>query len=80
LALLGSAIGLDRQSANRPAGIRTHALVGVGAALFAAASILILVEAALTESGRGDPVRIPPAIIAGTSTASRATDLPDSET
>jgi putative Mg2+ transporter-C (MgtC) family protein len=40
--LFGGAIGWDREAMDKPAGVRTHALVGAGAALFIAASILIL--------------------------------------
>lgn len=63
-ALLGGLIGWDREAANKPAGIRTHMLVALGAALFAGASILILGEAWQAE-GRGDAVRIPAAIVTG---------------
>lgn len=35
VVLIGSAIGVDREIKNRPAGMRTHVLVGVGAALIA---------------------------------------------
>ena len=38
-SLLGAGIGYQREQAHKPAGIRTHALIGVGAALFTAASI-----------------------------------------
>lgn len=63
-ALAGGLIGLDRQVLNKPAGIRTHMLVAAGSALFVAASILILGDAALVD-GRGDAVRIPAAIVTG---------------
>ena len=63
-ALLAGAIGFDRELANKPAGIRTHALVGAGAALFVSASILILGDAYLADL-RGDAVRIPAAIVTG---------------
>ena len=33
--LLGALVGLDRELSDKPAGLRTHALVGLGAALFA---------------------------------------------
>ena len=32
---VGAIIGIDRETKNRPAGMRTHVLVGVGAALIA---------------------------------------------
>jgi len=57
-------IGWDREALSKPAGIRTHMLVGAGAALFTAASILILQEGTLA-GGRGDLVRIPAAIVTG---------------
>lgn len=63
-AVLAGVIGFDRESAQKPAGIRTHMLVGAGAALFTAASILILGDAHLVEAG-GDAVRVPAAIVTG---------------
>jgi len=63
-ALAGGLIGLDRQVLNKPAGIRTHMLVAAGSALFVAASILILGDAALVD-GRVDAVRFPAAIVTG---------------
>ena len=63
-AVLAGAIGWDREAANKPAGVRTHMLVGAGSALFVAASILILGEAIQVDA-RGDAVRIPAAIVAG---------------
>lgn len=63
-ALLGGLIGFDRQLLNKPAGIRTHMLVGAGAALFVAASILIIGDTGLADRA-GDAVRIPAAIVTG---------------
>ena len=57
-------VGWDREALSKPAGIRTHMLVGAGAALFTAASLLIL-EAGTLAGGRGDLVRIPAAIVTG---------------
>jgi putative Mg2+ transporter-C (MgtC) family protein len=59
-AFLAGAIGWDREAEDKPAGVRTHMLVGAGSALFVAASILILGDGA-----EGDAVRIPAAIVAG---------------
>ena len=61
-ALAGGLIGLDRQLLNKPAGIRTHMLVAAGSALFVAASILILGDAAQVDE-RGDAVRIPAEVV-----------------
>ena len=63
-AILAGAIGWDRELANKPAGIRTHALVGAGSALFVSASILILGDAYVADL-RGDAVRIPAAVVTG---------------
>ena len=38
--VLSSAIGYEREFSRKPAGLRTHALVGVGAAIFTIASII----------------------------------------
>ena len=43
-AALGAAVGFDRQRSNKPAGLRTHMLVAIGAALFAGAGVLVLPE------------------------------------
>jgi putative Mg2+ transporter-C (MgtC) family protein len=42
--LLGAAVGFDRQRSNKPAGLRTHMLVAIGAALFAGAGVLVLAD------------------------------------
>lgn len=63
-ALLGGAIGFDREIRQKPAGMRTHMLVAAGSALFYAAGVLILGEAAGTDL-TGDVLRIPAAIVAG---------------
>lgn len=54
--LLGGAIGLERESAHRPAGFRTHVLVGVGSAL-----IMVL---SLSISG-ADPARLAAQVVSG---------------
>lgn len=38
--LLAGAVGYERETARKPAGLRTHALVGLGAAMFAVAGIV----------------------------------------
>ncbi len=69
-AVLGGLIGFERESANRPAGLRTHAL------LCAAAALLTLLTDGLvfelwerTGEGviRADPVRMVEAIVVGVS-------------
>jgi putative Mg2+ transporter-C (MgtC) family protein len=44
--LLGAAIGINRERERKPAGLRTHALVALGAALFTLIGLLL---------SRGDP-------------------------
>lgn len=55
---LGALIGLERQHAKKPAGLRTHLLVCIGAALFTIASIYGFGEG-------GDPARVAAGIVAG---------------
>jgi putative Mg2+ transporter-C (MgtC) family protein len=57
-ALLGAAIGLNREISLKPAGLRTHALVGIGAAL------ATLIGLFLTQSPVADP-RAPSRVIQG---------------
>jgi putative Mg2+ transporter-C (MgtC) family protein len=46
-ALAGAALGLDREARGKPAGLRTHALVSVGAALVT----LVSIELSFREGG-----------------------------
>lgn len=55
---LGALIGLERQHAKKPAGLRTHLLVCIGAALFTVASIYGFGEGS-------DPARVAAGIVAG---------------
>jgi putative Mg2+ transporter-C (MgtC) family protein len=48
-AILGAAVGYDRQKHDKPAGLRTHMLVALGAATFVASGALTLT------AGGGDP-------------------------
>ena len=52
---LGSLIGYEREAKNRPAGLRTHMLVSLGAAIFSMISV----------SFEQDPTRIAAGIVAG---------------
>jgi putative Mg2+ transporter-C (MgtC) family protein len=54
-ALLGGIIGLERETLNRPAGLRTHTLVSLGSALIMQVS----------SSTGGDPGRIAAQVISG---------------
>ena len=56
-AALGAAIGFQRERAGKAAGIRTHSLICLGSALFAAVSALAFPDA--------DPTRIAAGIVTG---------------
>lgn len=56
--LLSGLIGAEREAHERPAGLRTHVLVGVGACLF------MLLSLSMTELG-GDPGRIAAQVVTG---------------
>ena len=64
--LLGGAIGVEREVAGKPAGLRTNILICIGAALFTHLSIHIA-EIGFTPDGRpyGDTTRIAAQIVSG---------------
>lgn len=55
-AVLGAAIGLERELSAQPAGLRTHMLVSLGAALFTLAG---------AEFSDGDPTRVAAQVVTG---------------
>jgi len=57
-AVLGGAIGFQREKANKPAGLRTHILICLGSALFTVVS-------ALGFTGNVDPARIAAGVVTG---------------
>jgi putative Mg2+ transporter-C (MgtC) family protein len=57
-AALGAIIGYQRERAGKPAGLRTHILICVGAALFTVASLYGF-------GGQADPARVAAGIVAG---------------
>lgn len=65
--ILGGAIGLEREWHRKPAGLRTHIMVAVGACLFALLTFEIVAMAATGEASvlRADPVRLIAAITTG---------------
>ena len=68
--VLGGLIGLDRELARRPAGLRTHALVGAGSALFVSLGDVLITHfhsAIANDILRSDPLRLIEAVITGIS-------------
>jgi putative Mg2+ transporter-C (MgtC) family protein len=57
-AVLGGIIGYQRERAKKPAGLRTHILIGLGAALFTVVSIYGF-------GANSDPSRVAAGIVAG---------------
>lgn len=65
-ALMGGVIGLEREWRRRPAGLRTHILVAVAAALFAILTLEIThAEVVQGDNIRADPIRMIEAVTAG---------------
>lgn len=67
-AFLGGVIGLDREAKNKSAGLRTHMLVAMGAALFMLAPSLIEQAAGSTSEAsvvRADVTRVAAGVVTG---------------
>ena len=69
-ALFGAAIGFEREWRNRPAGLRTHALICIAAATFAILTIEIVYAPmfqapTVAEEIKVDPLRVIEAVTAG---------------
>ena len=63
-AVLGGAVGLEREMHGQPAGLRTHMVLSIGAAL--AAELSILFSQVLTAPGHpSDPARLAAQVISG---------------
>lgn len=60
-ALLGAALGAEREAANKAAGVRTHMLVATGAALVVGVGDLLI----HVDDGMGDPSRTLHGVITG---------------
>lgn len=68
-ALLAGVVGFERELMDRPAGIRTHALLGAAAALLVGIAELLTEHFTLETSSqilRVDPIRVVEAIVTGT--------------
>lgn len=65
-AVLGAAVGFEREWRNHPAGLRTHILVALAAAVFAILGIEIVHSAQFHgDAARLDPLRLIEAVTAG---------------
>lgn len=64
-AVLAAVAGWDREHAGKSAGLRTHMLVGLAAALYTGLGVLATGEAAGSTGLRGDPVRVIQAVALG---------------
>lgn len=76
-AVLGGAVGFDRQLRNKPAGLRTHMLVAMGAALAVGASVLVTQD--IAGVGRADAVRVAAGVVTGVGFLGAGTILRSSE-
>ena len=62
---LGALVGAERQRGDRPAGMRTHALVCLGSTLFMLVSAFAFPEFTQAAGGRVDPTRIAAQVVTG---------------
>jgi putative Mg2+ transporter-C (MgtC) family protein len=64
--LLGGIIGFEREAKNRPAGLKTHIMVALAAAVFSIISIeAIHMTALASDNFKPDPLRVIEAVTAG---------------
>ena len=63
--LVGAAIGLEREWRNKPAGLRTYALVCEGSALFMIGAILLYDDVQRAGGTTADPSRIGSTVVQG---------------
>ena len=66
-SLLGGLVGIEREFAERPAGLRTHMLVGATSTLFVMLADVMLSTFDPREILTADPVRVAEAIVVGIS-------------
>jgi putative Mg2+ transporter-C (MgtC) family protein len=66
-AAMAALVGYDRALADKPAGVRTHLLVGAGAALFTGVTVMLAqgVETIGTDAAKIDVSRIAAGIVTG---------------
>lgn len=61
----GALIGVDRELAGKPAGLRTHMMVALGSAAFALAGIYVMEQSRTPQSSEIDPTRVLQGIVGG---------------
>lgn len=64
-ALIGAAIGFEREIHGKPAGMRTHLLVSLGSAIFTVISIYGFVNTGVSGVGPVDPSRVAAQVVTG---------------
>lgn len=64
-ALLGAAIGWERESLDKPAGLRTHMLVGLGASCFTVAGLELFRDLSAGAMTNLDPIRVVEGVAGG---------------
>jgi putative Mg2+ transporter-C (MgtC) family protein len=65
-AALAAILGWEREHARKPAGLRTHMLVGIAAALYTAIAQLAVADIAVADTAlRADPIRAVQAVAIG---------------
>lgn len=64
-AILGGIIGFEREMSHGAAGLRTHILIAVAAALFTTMAFEIFHHPDVATGGRADPIRAVEAVTAG---------------
>jgi putative Mg2+ transporter-C (MgtC) family protein len=63
--ICGIAVGMEREYRNKPAGVRTHMLISLGAALFMVISIEVAMAARREGYTNADPGRIAAQVVSG---------------
>ena len=63
--LLGAVLGWEREARNKPAGLRTHMMVSMGAAAFALLTLELFKTATANSQSQVDPIRIVEGVIGG---------------
>jgi len=76
--LIGCALGINRDLRNKPAGLRTHALVALGSALIVVTSIVL--AHAVTPPDAGSVLRVVQGVITGIGFLGGGVILRDRET